>query len=318
MYTKTELAAFKMTEIEKGEWIINLKKMCSSILDDIEVQMSTTKLKFTGNMNIDDIMQLWGNLISPALFLTRLKYKKIESDDIDILRTSITAASEAAEKLSSEIGLNIKDELPSAYRDVLKSLEESKLHNRSFHVDKNFAIVAHSLKNMQCHTGVHFDDRYIQKVLNSINIITHLSAESGDGVHGVDGVQLSEIEYSFQKEKSDIVVVSLQHFSEEIAFEDVLHETATSLLKSPPPESLGNISRGILFSDLETGIACIAVSALAELGAEIDEDGTSLIVNKTNSFFNETFIGVPSHVDSIAVLRRSWDPSPDCDLGFEY
>ena len=304
-----------MSEIENGEWIFNLKKMCSSILDDIEVQMSTTKLKFTGNINIDEVMQLWGGITWPAVYLTHLKTKKIDSGDVDILRTSITAASEAAEKLSAEIGLNIKDDLPNAYSNVLKSLEESKLHNRSFHVDKSIAVVAQSLKNMQLNTGVHFDDRNIQKVLNSINIITHLSAESGDGVHGVDGVQFSERDV-----KSDIVVVSLQHFCDEIEFEDVLHETATSLLKSPPQESLGNISRGILFADLETGIACIAVSALAELGAEIDEDGTSLIVSKTNSFFNETFIGVPipSHVDSIALLRRAWDAAPECDLGFEY
>lgn len=301
-------------------WVLEKKKVWSVILDQIDHSLTTNSSVIShGKLNIDEILHFWGQVVWPVVFLTRLKEKTntrlpIDTTDIDILRRSIQTAGEAETQLREE--LNIKIHLSGVYDDVLKSLEESRAHKRSFKTDKTIAMAALAIKNMQQETGIHFDDAHMQRGLNSINIVAHLSVDAVDSVDGVERVQFSKNDVA-----SDVVVVSLQHFTEDntTIFDHVLHETATSFQSPPPRESLANISRGILFSDLETGIACLAVSSLAELGAEIDEENNRLIIHKTSSFFDETFLGVlrPSEVNSIAFSRDCpWDPAPDCNLDF--
>lgn len=322
----------------EGDWIQGLKAMWGRLLDHIEEVMNggTSKISPRGTLTTEEVMQLWGKVTWPLVFLTRLKSKgtdaasprSFDEKDVSMLRMSVQHAIHSESSLSDELRINIA--LAKAYDTVLNSVVTEA--TPSFQFDEAVAALATAVKNMQRDTGLYFGASILQE-FTSLPILVHLSVTQTDtpgstSSSKTDSENLIDRAYTIdnthfetQTSPSDLVVVALQHCAmSRSLMRHICHETTASLLQ-PPPESLSNISRGVVFSDTETGVACLAVSVLAELGAEIDESGSKLIVNDTGHFFGNVFNGALSPNALVATGMCShvpWDAARDIELGFEW
>lgn len=327
---------------DEGGWIQGLKAMWGRLLDHIEEVMKggTSNISPRGALTTDEVMQLWGKVTWPLVFLTRLKSKgtdaassrSFDEKDVSMLRTSIAHAIHSESSLNDELRINIS--LAEAYDMVLNSVVTEAIP--SFQFNKAVAALATAVKNMQRDMGLYFGDSVLQE-FTSLPVLVHLSvtqtdsdtlgsstssSESGSE-NRIDGAYtIGNTHFETQTAPSDLVVVALQHCCamSSSLMHHTCHETTASLLQ-PTPESLQNISRGVVFSDTETGVACLAVSVLAELGAEIDESGSKLILNDTGHFFENVFNGALSPSALVATGMCShvpWDAARDIELGYEW
>jgi hypothetical protein len=324
---------------ERKGWIDSLKKTWARMLDNIESMMTSgnSNLSPKGTREIDDVMQLWGKVTWPLLFLTRLKSKNVlpggtfHNTDMSILRRSIECASDSEILLNDELRTTIG--LSGAYANILASIEENKKHATSFHFDRAIAVLADAVKDMQKHTGIYFEDNFLNP-FTSLPVLAHLST-SREGEHNTfshsepQSPQTSSqcstngITFKTSNSPSDLVVISLRPSSMLAeTLQHVYEETSVSL-SCPTKDSVSNIARGVMFSDAESGIACLATSVLCDLGVELDDVGSKLVLKNSYEFFDATFLGssvneAESDNDDDSKRALPWDAAPDIDMGLEW
>ena len=328
-------------------------------IDEV-MKSGRSKISPRGNLTTDEILALWGTVTWPIVFLTGLRSKLTGSDTllndeyISLLKISIEHGIQSESTLNNELRANIS--LSHAYNAVLRSVAAE--NKNTFQFDKAVALLATSVKEMQSETGIHIDDSFTHE-FSSLPILAHFSVSGPDDdglttshtgpvelgtssssstsssstsssstsssttttTSGPNDHMVGNIRFRTCTTPAHLLVVGLQHceMSPEL-MDHICHETAASL-EQPLPESMPNITRGILFSDTQTGVACIAVSELPGLSAEINESGSKLVLNEKERFFDDVFSGAlsPNELISVGVPANcSWDASPDIQLGFEW
>jgi hypothetical protein len=277
-------------------------------------------------------MKLWGKVTWPLIFLTRLKSKSavpggsLLATDMSILTRSIQCAIASEPELADELRTHIG--LSEAYSDLLSSVEDNKKRATSFGFDKAIASIASAVKSMQDRTGIYFEDSFMHP-FTSFPVLAHLSThasqndtESQQHEHAnivcVDGVT-----FHASGTPSDLVVVSLRPLASRDQTMDNVYRESSASLRCPPLESVSNIAKGVIFSDAENGVACLATSVLSDLGVEFDDVGLRLVLKNTGTFFDTAFLGSSGGCDSEedeSTPKRilPWDAAPDIDLGLEW
>ena len=321
-------------EEDDENWIESLKRLWGRLLDNIEDVLTRggTKASPKGKLDTDEVMKLWGKVTWPLIFLTRLKSKSaspggsLPATDMSILTRSIQCAVDSEPELADELRTHIG--LAEVYADLLSSVEDNKKRATSFGFDKAIASLASAVKDMQDRTGIYFEDTFMQP-FTSFPVLAHLSThasnddtESPQHEHAnpfcVDGVT-----FHASSTPSDLVVVSLRPLTSRDQTMDNVYRESSASLRCPPLESVPNIAKGVIFSDAENGVACLATSVLSDLGVEFDDVGLRLILKNTSAFFDTAFLGSSDECNSDeneSTPRRTlpWDAAPDIDLGLEW
>jgi len=174
-----------------------LKAMWSRVLDRIEEALTSRSSRAmpTGSRSQEEIMQLWGKVTWPLVFLTRFRTATVgdatsvalHDTEASMLKLSIGHATEAERVLEEELRLPIG--LSDSYRLLESSIHASKKHSSPVPFDNACALLAAAVHDMQKATGIYFDGDNLLKSLTTLSVLAHFNvtrkttAEDGDASH---------------------------------------------------------------------------------------------------------------------------------------
>ena len=168
-----------------------LKAMWSRVIDRIEEALTdgSSRAIPTGSRPHEEIMQLWGKVTWPLVFLTRLRAASVgdatsvalHDTEASMLKRSIDHAIEAERVLEEELRIPIG--LSDAYRVLESSIHASKKHASPVPFDNACALLATAVHGMQKATGI--CDNLLNglttlSVLAYFNVTRKTTAEDGD------------------------------------------------------------------------------------------------------------------------------------------
>ena len=325
-----------------------LKAIWSRVLDRVyEVLTSpTSRAQPRGRQSQEEIMQLWGKVTWPLVFLSRLRTQSVgdaasvalQDTEASMLKRSIEHAIEAESALEEELRISIG--LSDSYRLLESSLHTSKKHSSPVPFDNACALLAAAVREMQEATGIYLDGDNLLNSLATLSVLAHFNVTreatepdcacmptTPDAQPTADGCPTHAAcvptRFEHSNEPGDLVVLSLRPCAFASDFmHHICNESSTSL-NATIVESVVPISRGIMFSDRGLGITCLATSVLPDLGIELDEGGSKALLSSkgTERFFEYAFAdetaspAVGGWADGAGC---PWDASPDIETDLEW
>lgn len=179
------------------EDIQQLKAMWGHVVDRIEEALvgGNSRARPTGSRSQEEIMQLWGKVTWPLVFLTRLRKVSVgdatsvalHHTEASMLKLSIGHAIEAERVLEEElrIPVNISD----SYKLLESRIYASKKHSSPVPFDNACALLSAAVHAMQKATGIYFDGDNLLNSLTTMSVLAHFNvtrrttAEDGDASH---------------------------------------------------------------------------------------------------------------------------------------
>ena len=169
------------------DWLQELKASWGRLLDRIEDMLSSesSRVRPTGSRTLEEVMQLWGKVTWPIVFLTRLRNKSLDDattvldgTEADLLRRSIDHAINAEPLLEEELRTSIG--LADAYATLRARIHESRRSASPVAFDEACALLATAVREMQTSTGicVESDDGGgcgLLSAFTSLHVIGHLN-----------------------------------------------------------------------------------------------------------------------------------------------
>lgn len=253
----------------------------------------------------------FGTLILPFLFVSHLKNKpehieNIGRDESDMLKHSIRLSADAETELNHELQLSL--ELSHAFGRLLRAVNSSRDYGGDVAFAKAAAACSAAVHAMQKQSNIAFECLHP----TILPIRAHYDVDASSHTDDDVVVEFNRVLTRFSPTSDgELVVVSLRPLPDDPKLMHMIHEEIADALKNPVGEdTLVNLSRGVVWSDAEMGIACLATSKLAGLGAAVDADGQHLVFLDQDAetaarFFETVFVG--------SQLRNSWEavvPNP--------
>jgi hypothetical protein len=174
-----------------------LKAMWSRVIDRIEEALTdgSSRAMPTGSRSQEEVMQLWGKVTWPLVFLTRLRTASVgdatsvalHDTEASMLKRSIDHAIEAERVLEEELRIPIG--LSDAYRVLESSIHASKKHASPVPFDNACALLAAAVHDMQKATGIYLDGDNLLNGLTTLSVLAYFNvtrnttAEDGDASH---------------------------------------------------------------------------------------------------------------------------------------
>lgn len=265
--------------------IFALKRQWGMLLDRIDEELTRgdSRVNPTGLQTQDQIMQLWGKLTWPMVFVSQTLPGSLQPEDAEILQRTIPIAVDAETALENE--LRIKIGLSCVYADLIQSLTTHTPVPTTLSFRRAAAGIAAVIQSIHDNAGIDLGDDFRNTFL-SIPLVAQLTLKDGaDSFSKTDaGGELLLVSLYDRPPPTGIV----EHVCAEC------RATLDSVATGGAPPSF-NIARGIIFSDASVGIACVARSTLPEFGAVIDTGGRTpmlrLSMHAPDKFFDYAFDG---------------------------
>lgn len=253
---------------------------------------------------MEEISTKFGTLILPFLFVSHLKNKSdLGRDERNLLKRSVRLSADAETELNHELQLSL--ELSHAFGRLVRAVD-ARDYGGDVAFAKAAAACSAAVHAMQKQSSIAFE--CLHPTILPIRAHYNVDAES----HTDDDVvvEFNRVLTRFSPTSDgELVVVSLRPLPDDPIMH-MIHEEIADALKNPVVEdTLVNLSRGVVWSDAEMGIACLATSKLAGLGVAVDSDGQHLVLDQADAetaarFYETVFVGS---------LRNSWEavvPNP--------
>lgn len=283
----------------------------SHFLDDTFAMLTngnkTTRPR--GRLTEEQIMELWSKATKPAMevakvrrWLTRARgeHGGVTKTEADQVRRHMTAARDAESRLSAAVAaaLELEDELRIDTGIVeplgllLGALPGEEKHGATAEFEKAACCAEVALRGLST-LGVYVSDSCVSPT-TTMPILAHFAHLDGSGPTTTPNFQ------PVTPEASELSLVALSR-SELVRMDAHAHGDALRLLCAEAGRSMQStddsdtnaIARGVFFTDTDLGLACIATSALVELGGTINDSGTAVTIADecVGEFFDVAFLG---------------------------
>ena len=271
---------------EQQQQVATLKRRWGELLDRVDEQLTQgkTRVRPTGSRGHDDIMQLWGKLTWPAVYLSHAAHRELSNDEVEMLARMAPIAAQAERDLNSELRISIS--ISGSYDNLVQTLTEPTTAtdaHPALAYRQAMTGLASAIQTLHVDYGVDLGGD-LRDALMSIPIVAHLTLHDGDDA------------FSQSETPAELVFVTLSEHPAPGVVDGVCVECCATLTNGDESTSpTFNLSRGVVFSDATAGIACVAMSTLTELGAEVQtrEAATLLKLHPDTAelFFEHAFDG---------------------------